>query len=71
MGQAPITNAKIYVANMPMNCDERQLTEIFSKYGSIVQITHKGCYAFVEFSEPHMADDAIADMKSRGSTLRV
>ena len=69
--RGPVTNAKIYVSNMPSNCDERQLTEIFGRYGDIVAITHKGTFAFVEFSDPRMADDAIAEIKQQGTQLRV
>lgn len=65
------SNAKIYVSNMPNNCDERQLTEMFARYGDIVAITHKGSYAFIEFAEPGMADDAISEMRNSGTTMRV
>lgn len=68
---APMTNAKIYVSNMPTDCDERKLTEIFSRYGEICSVTHKGSYAFVEYSEPAMATDAIAEMKAGGTQMRV
>ena len=66
-----MTNAKIYVSNMPTDCDERKLTEIFSRYGEICSVTHKGSYAFVEYSEPAMATDAIAEMKAGGTQMRV
>lgn len=66
-----MTNAKIYVSNMPGNCDERQLTEMFGRYGDIIAITHKGSYAFIEYAEPGMADDAISEMRSSGNPMRV
>ena len=56
---------------MPSNCDERQLTEMFGRYGDIIAITHKGSYAFIEYAEPGMADDAISEMRSSGTTMRV
>ena len=62
-----MTNGKIYVSNMPSDCDERRLTEIFSRYGEILAITHKGTYAFVEFTEANMATDAIMELQNQGS----
>ena len=62
-----MTNAKIYVSNMASNCDERQLTEMFGRYGDITAITHKGTYAFIEYAEPGMAEDAINEMRSQGT----
>ena len=44
---------------------------MFGRYGEIIQITHKGSYAFIEFTEPGMADDAIAEMRSQGTQMRV
>lgn len=68
---APITNSKIYVANMPADHNERKLTEVFGRYGDILSITHKGSYAFIEYAEPGMADDAISEMRASNSQLRV
>lgn len=59
-----MTNSKVYVSNLPGDCDERQLSEMFSRYGDILFITHKGTYAFVEYTEPSMANDAISEMRS-------
>lgn len=56
---------------MPQDCDERKLTDIFGRYGDIVSITHKGSYAFIEFTEPGMADDAISDMRGKGTPMRI
>ena len=66
-----MTNAKIYVSNMPADCDERKLTEIFSRYGDILAITHKGTYAFIEYAEANMATDAIMEMKAQNTQMRV
>ena len=62
-----MTNGKIYVSNMPSDCDERKLTEIFGRYGEIICITHKGSYAFIEYTEPNMATDAIMEMQAQGT----
>ena len=65
------TNAKIYVTNMPPGTDENKLTQIFGPFGEIIAITHKGTYAFVEFTEPNAATDTIAEMKASGSPIKV
>ena len=56
---------------MPSDCNERRLTEIFGRFGEIIAITHKGTFAFVEFVEPSMADDAVNEMTNSGSSMRV
>ena len=65
------TNAKIYVANMPQDFNEQKLTEIFGRYGDICAVNHKGSYAFIEYAESHMADDAISETRASGSSLKV
>ena len=56
---------------MDSDCDERKLTELFGRFGDILSITHRGSYAFIEFAEPGMADDAISEMRASNTQLRV
>ncbi|VAH62975.1 unnamed protein product [Triticum turgidum subsp. durum] len=54
----------IYVGNLPGDIREREVEDLFYKYGCIVDIDLKipprpPGYAFVEFEDPRDADDAI------------
>nr|VDC89716.1 unnamed protein product [Brassica rapa] len=54
----------IYVGNLPGDIREREVEDLFSKYGPVVQIDLKipprpPGYAFVEFEDPRDAEDAI------------
>ncbi|KAL0730514.1 hypothetical protein Bca4012_026607 [Brassica carinata] len=54
----------IYVVNLPGDIREREVEDLFSKYGPVVQIDLKipprpPGYAFVEFEDPRDAEDAI------------
>ncbi|KAK4378902.1 hypothetical protein RND71_000764 [Anisodus tanguticus] len=54
----------IYVGNLPGDIREREVEDLFYKYGPIVEIDLKvpprpPGYAFVEFEDPRDADDAI------------
>ncbi|TKV96180.1 hypothetical protein SEVIR_9G412400v4 [Setaria viridis] len=55
----------IYVGNLPGDIREREVEDLFYKYGRIVDIDLKvpprpPGYAFVEFEDPRDAEDAIA-----------
>ncbi|KAL5218625.1 hypothetical protein ABZP36_019309 [Zizania latifolia] len=55
----------IYVGNLPGDIREREVEDIFYKYGRIVDIDLKipprpPGYAFVEFEDPRDAEDAVA-----------
>jgi hypothetical protein len=56
---------------MKSTTDERELSEIFMRYGEIVHIVHKGSYAFIEFAETGCAEEAIKDMQSAKSDFKV
>ena len=47
---------------MPPNTDEKLLEGLFSKYGDIVSVAHKGNYAFVEFALAEDAEVAIKEV---------
>ncbi|KAM0861218.1 hypothetical protein ACQ4PT_046034 [Festuca glaucescens] len=54
----------IYVGNLPEDIREREIEDLFYKYGPIVDIDLKipprpPVFAFVEFEDPRDADDAI------------
>ncbi|CAH2071962.1 unnamed protein product [Thlaspi arvense] len=54
----------IYVGNLPGDIREREVEDLFSKYGPVAQIDLKipprpPGYAFVEFEDPRDAEDAI------------
>lgn len=42
-------DARIYVGNLPRDCREREIEDIFYKYGRIVDIAMKGPFCFVSF----------------------
>lgn len=56
--------AKVYVGNLPLSVTERDIEDLFSKFGKIRNVQVKipprpPAYAFVEFDDPRDADDAI------------
>ncbi|KAK3029986.1 hypothetical protein RJ639_038085 [Escallonia herrerae] len=69
----------LYVGNLPGNVRERDVEDLFYKYGPIVEIDLKipprpPGYAFVEFEDPRDAEDAIRGRdgcKYDGQRLRV
>mmetsp|Transcript_65892 Transcript_65892/g.208536 ORF Transcript_65892/g.208536 Transcript_65892/m.208536 type:complete len:122 (-) Transcript_65892:36-401(-) len=61
MGRGPRT---IYVGNLPGDVREREIEDLFYKYGRIVEIDLKlpprpPGYAFIEFSDERDAEDAV------------
>ncbi|XP_074562018.1 serine/arginine-rich splicing factor SR30-like isoform X2 [Curcuma longa] len=69
----------IYVGNLPGDIREREVEDLFSKYGPIIDVDLKipprpPGYAFVEFEDPRDAEDAIRGRdgyKFDGQRLRV
>ncbi len=69
----------IFVGNLPMDIKEREIDDLFYKYGKITSIDiktprHPPAYAFVQFSDPRDADDACYykdGVRFDGSPLRV
>ncbi|CAD6196345.1 unnamed protein product [Caenorhabditis auriculariae] len=59
----PRDDTRIYVGNLPADVRERDVEDIFSKYGKIKFVDVKGgrgpCFAFVEFDDSRDADDAV------------
>ncbi|EDQ92575.1 uncharacterized protein MONBRDRAFT_13665 [Monosiga brevicollis MX1] len=50
---------RVYVGNLPRDIRERELDELFYKYGRILDIHIKGPYAFVTFEDERDAEDAV------------
>ena len=51
---------------MKAGTDEAALRDIFSEFGEISNINHRGTYAFVEFISPESASSAIKEMTGKG-----
>ncbi|CEM04418.1 unnamed protein product [Vitrella brassicaformis CCMP3155] len=74
-------SARIYIGNLPDDVRESELDDVFYKFGRIVDIeiktgrTSNGtAYAFVEFSDPRDAGDAVEmrdGMRFGGNRLKV
>ena len=43
---------------------EKDLAELFTKFGDITNIIHKGVYAFIEYVSAKCAEDAVKEMES-------
>ncbi|KAK6746217.1 hypothetical protein RB195_012374 [Necator americanus] len=56
-------DSRIYVGNLPPDAREKDIEDIFSKYGKIRFIDIKGgrgpLFAFIDFDDPRDADDAV------------
>ena len=66
-------NVKLYVGNLPYNFDDKELSELFSSFGEIVEaIVIKDKYSgkskgfgFVALAEKASADKAVAEMNDK------
>lgn len=73
------SNNKIYVGNLPPDVSNRDIEDIFDRYGKTTYIDLKvgrggPPFAFVEFEDPRDADDAVHERDGynfEGYTLRV
>ena len=50
---------RIYVGNLPRDVRERELDDLFYKFGRISEITIKGPFAFISFEDSRDAEDAV------------
>ncbi|XP_056146698.1 serine/arginine-rich splicing factor 9 [Lampris incognitus] len=74
-----MADGRIYVGNLPMDVQERDIEDLFFKYGKIRDIELKNNrgtipFAFVRFEDPRDADDAVYGRNGYGygdSKLRV
>lgn len=53
---------RLYVGKLSYRTRERDLEDLFSKYGKIINCDLKHGYAFVEFDDDRDADDAVRGM---------
>ncbi|VFQ80331.1 unnamed protein product [Cuscuta campestris] len=56
---------RLYVGHLSSRTRTRDLEDIFSRYGRVRDVDMKRDYAFVEFSDPRDADDAIYRLNGR------
>ncbi len=67
---------KLYVGNLDYSVTKDELSELFSEFGEVIEVTiidGKG-FGFVEMSEPAEAEKAIADLNGKdlkGRTMKV
>jgi len=69
-------DAKLYVSNLPVNCNERELKSLFEQYGGYVKNCVIMCnqYAFVDFTninEAHLALTSLDGFFYNGKHLNV
>lgn len=72
-------SSRIYVGNLPMDMERRDVEDLFYKYGRIKDISVKNpprppSFAFVEFDDPRDAEDAVHGRNGyeyEGARLRV
>jgi len=57
--------AKIYVGHLHPRTSERDLYDIFERYGRIYRIDLKHCYAFIDYNNRRDAEDAVYAMNGR------
>jgi len=57
--QQAIIPTKLYVTNFPFSCTQRQIQELFSRYGQVVECTlKKDYYAYILYSNSKSAQNA-------------
>ncbi|TRY87560.1 hypothetical protein DNTS_025178 [Danionella cerebrum] len=74
-----MSNGRIYVGNLPVDVQERDIEDLFYKYGKIQEIELKNNrgtipFAFIRFEDPRDAEDAVFGRNGYGfgnSKLRV
>ncbi|KAJ7333783.1 Serine/arginine-rich splicing factor 1 [Desmophyllum pertusum] len=67
MNRSNNNSRRVYVGNLPSNVEERDLEDIFYKYGEVADVdlkiprqgTQGTPFAFVEFNDPRDAEDAV------------
>ena len=50
------------MGNVPLRAGERDVEELFNKFGRIKFVSLKKSFGFVEFDDDRDADDAVRDM---------
>ncbi|KAK7822383.1 serine/arginine-rich splicing factor rs2z32 [Quercus suber] len=57
--------SRLYVGRLSSRTRSRDLDDIFSRYGRVRDVDMKRDFAFVEFSDPRDAEDAIYNLNNR------
>lgn len=65
---------RVFVGNLPLDVQEREIEDLFYKYGRIRDIDIKRpsrppAFCFVEFDDPRDADDAVRGRKDYVSLI--
>lgn len=76
-----MSSTRVYVGNLPEDIRDREVEDVFARYGKIRSCDVKlppgrgPAFAFIEFSDPRDADDAIRGEHDRnrfgGERIRV
>lgn len=77
--RAPPSRTKVYIGNLPMDTSERDLQDLFDRYGRIrlldlKRVQKPPMFAFVEYEDERDAEDAVRGTNQkefRGAHLRV
>lgn len=54
--------SQLYVGNLSAEGDEKAIRILFGKYGNVREVLMKNGYSFVEYDNPHSADDAMREL---------
>ncbi|KAF9973573.1 serine arginine-rich splicing factor [Actinomortierella ambigua] len=57
--------SRVYLGHLSRDATERDLENLFRKYGRIREVTLKNGFGFVEFSNPKDADDVVYDFHGK------
>ena len=57
--------SRVYVGKLPSDIREKEIEDVFRKYGEVDQISLKGNYAFVQFVSSHGAKEAVYELNNR------
>ena len=50
---------KVYIGNIPRDADEAQIEKMFEEVGKCLSLEFKGDFAFVEYADSQVAEEAI------------
>ena len=66
MAASGATSDTIFVARLARDTVDKDLQELFSKYGKLTRCDIKGgrdrCYAFIQYEDRHNAEDCMKDL---------
>jgi RNA-binding protein 4 len=65
---------KLFIGNLPIGCDQRELYNLFAKYGKVLECDIIKDYAFVHFADPNEAKQAVENLdqyRFKGVNIKV